>query len=63
MFGAVEQVSIPSTAAFIETTGLYDVNYRIVIACRNGRIYTIKVIFRWSLSNVCYFEQQFHIHR
>lgn len=38
----LKKVSIPSTPVFIETNGLYDVNYRIVIACRNNRIYTIK---------------------
>jgi Bardet-Biedl syndrome 1 protein len=37
------QVELPSVPVFICATGLYDVDYRIVVACRNGNIYTIKV--------------------
>lgn len=33
---------LPSTPAFVASTGLLDVDYRIVVACRNGHIYTIK---------------------
>ena len=36
------KVQLPSPPVFIVATGLYDVDYRIVIACRNGNIYTIK---------------------
>lgn len=36
-------VELPSVPVFICATGLYDVDYRIVIACRNGKVYTIKV--------------------
>uniref|UniRef100_A0A7S1IQI7 Bardet-Biedl syndrome 1 N-terminal domain-containing protein n=1 Tax=Eutreptiella gymnastica TaxID=73025 RepID=A0A7S1IQI7_9EUGL len=38
----MKKVSLPSIPAFIVATGLYDVDYRIVVACRNGNIYTVR---------------------
>lgn len=38
----VNRFSLPSAPAYITVTGLYDVEYRIVCACRNGSVYTIK---------------------
>lgn len=35
-------VSLPSVPAFIATTGSYAVDYRIVVACRDGKIYSVK---------------------
>ena len=29
---------------YMAVTGLYDVDYRIVVACRDGNVYTIKVL-------------------
>lgn len=36
------QIDLPSVPVFLSVTGLYDVEYRIVVACRNGCIYTLK---------------------
>jgi len=33
---------LPSVPAIIAVTGLYDVEWRIVCSCRDGKIYTIK---------------------
>ena len=33
---------LPSVPVFVASTGLLDVDYRIVVACRDGRVYTIK---------------------
>ena len=41
-FQILRKVQLPAPPVFICTTGLYDVDYRIVIACRNGSISTIK---------------------
>eukprot|EP01061_Rhynchopus_euleeides_P042261 TRINITY_DN73780_c0_g1_i1.p1 TRINITY_DN73780_c0_g1~~TRINITY_DN73780_c0_g1_i1.p1 ORF type:complete len:599 (+),score=209.43 TRINITY_DN73780_c0_g1_i1:256-2052(+) len=41
-FQILRKVQLPSPPVFICTTGLYDVDYRIVVACRNGNISTIK---------------------
>jgi len=38
----VRSVSLRSTPVFIAVTGSLDVEYRIVVACRNKRIYSIK---------------------
>lgn len=35
-------MSLPSVPVFLSVTGLYDVEYRIIVACRNGQIYTLK---------------------
>jgi hypothetical protein len=39
----VLRVQLPSIPAFIAVTGSFDVEYRIVVACRNNNVYTIKV--------------------
>jgi Bardet-Biedl syndrome 1 protein len=33
---------LPSVPVFIAAAGLFDVEYRIVVACRDGRIYVLK---------------------
>mmetsp|Transcript_1658 Transcript_1658/g.4843 ORF Transcript_1658/g.4843 Transcript_1658/m.4843 type:complete len:552 (+) Transcript_1658:21-1676(+) len=33
---------LPATPVYLAVTGLFDVEYRIVCACRNGSVYTIK---------------------
>lgn len=38
----VKKVTLPSVPVFIVTSGLLVVDYRIVVACRNGSIYFIK---------------------
>eukprot|EP01006_Ploeotia_vitrea_P050077 TRINITY_DN67408_c1_g1_i1.p1 TRINITY_DN67408_c1_g1~~TRINITY_DN67408_c1_g1_i1.p1 ORF type:complete len:609 (-),score=85.28 TRINITY_DN67408_c1_g1_i1:410-2236(-) len=38
----IRKVQLVSVPVFIVCTGLYDVDYRIVVACRNGNIYNIK---------------------
>ena len=35
-------MSLPSVPVFLSVSGLYDVEYRIIVACRNGHIYTLK---------------------
>ena len=35
-------MALPSVPVFLSVTGMYDVEYRIVVACRNGCIYTLK---------------------
>lgn len=35
-------VQLPATPAFMAVTGLYTVEYRIVCACRDGHVYSIK---------------------
>jgi|TARA_B100000768_G_scaffold166959_1_gene170720 Bardet-Biedl syndrome 1 protein len=35
-------VKLPSAPVFVASTGLLDVDYRIVVACRDGRVYTVK---------------------
>lgn len=36
------QLDLPAVPVFLSVTGLFDVEYRIVVACRNGCIYTLK---------------------
>ena len=36
-------VKLPGVPVNLGITGLHDVDYRIVVACRDGKIYTIKV--------------------
>lgn len=36
------QMALPSVPVFLSISGLYDVEYRLIVACRNGFIYTIK---------------------
>lgn len=38
----VTTVQLPSVPAFLSTEGLYDVEYRILIACRNSKVYAIR---------------------
>lgn len=35
-------MSLPSVPVFLSVSGLYDVEYRVIVACRNGQIYTLK---------------------
>merc|ERR1719409_2471922 len=37
-----QKVEVDAVPTFISVLGLYDVEYRITVACRNGNIYTIK---------------------
>jgi len=36
------EATLPSPPAILAVTGLYDVEWRIVVGCRDGKIYTIK---------------------
>jgi hypothetical protein len=36
------QVQLPSVPAFMAVLGLWDIECRVTVACRDGRIYTIK---------------------
>jgi Bardet-Biedl syndrome 1 protein len=38
----LKKFDLPSVPVFMSVQGLHDVEYRIVCACRNGNIYTIK---------------------
>ena len=38
----IQKISLLSPPVFINASGTYDVEYRIIISCRNGNIYTIK---------------------
>jgi Bardet-Biedl syndrome 1 protein len=38
----IHKIAIPSVAAFMSIGGLYQVEYRILLACRDGKVYTIK---------------------
>lgn len=41
-FTVLATMALPSVPVFVSVTGMYDVEYRIVVACRNGCIYTLK---------------------
>ncbi|KAK4326344.1 hypothetical protein Pmani_003138 [Petrolisthes manimaculis] len=41
-FTILNSMSLPSVPVFLCVNGLYDVEYRIIVACRNGQIYTLK---------------------
>lgn len=41
-FTILATVSLPSVPVFLTTAGLFDVEYRITVSCRNGRIYSMK---------------------
>ncbi|KAK6180671.1 hypothetical protein SNE40_008677 [Patella caerulea] len=41
-FTVLTTVDLPSIPVFISVNGLYDVEYRLVVSCRNGCIYTLK---------------------
>jgi Bardet-Biedl syndrome 1 protein len=49
-FTILATMELPSVPVFMSVSGLYDVEFRIIVACRNGGIYTLKrsVIFRVS---------------
>jgi len=38
----LKKVQLPSVPVFMAITGIFEVEYRIVVTCRNGNIYTIK---------------------
>ena len=40
--GVRNKFQLSSPPVFVASTGLLDVDYRIIVACRNGHIYTIK---------------------
>mmetsp|Transcript_49134 Transcript_49134/g.130457 ORF Transcript_49134/g.130457 Transcript_49134/m.130457 type:complete len:569 (+) Transcript_49134:1-1707(+) len=50
------KVELDSVPTFMSVLGLYDVEYRITVACRNGNVYTIKN--GTVLSNVIELESQ-----
>ncbi|KAK0059786.1 Bardet-Biedl syndrome 1 protein [Biomphalaria pfeifferi] len=41
-FTVLATVNLPNVPVFISVNGLFDVDYRIVVSCRNGCIYTLK---------------------
>ncbi|XP_076032639.1 Bardet-Biedl syndrome 1 isoform X2 [Oratosquilla oratoria] len=41
-FTILNSMSLQSVPVFLSVSGLYDVEYRVVVACRNGHIYTLK---------------------
>lgn len=41
-FTILTKIDIPAVPVFISVNGLYDVDYRIVVACRNGAVYSLK---------------------
>ncbi|XP_052770219.1 Bardet-Biedl syndrome 1 protein homolog [Mya arenaria] len=41
-FTVLATMSLPSVPVFLSVTGMFDVEYRIVVACRNGTIYTLR---------------------
>ncbi|XP_047480253.1 Bardet-Biedl syndrome 1 protein-like [Penaeus chinensis] len=41
-FTILNSMSLPSVPVFLSVSGLYDVEYRVIVACRNGHIYTLK---------------------
>merc|ERR1719321_2013031 len=51
-----QKVEVDAVPSFISVLGLYDVEYRITVACRDGNIYTIKN--GQVLSNVIELETQ-----
>ena len=36
------QMDLPAVPVFVSASGLFDVEFRIVVACRNGGIYNLK---------------------
>ncbi|XP_028565697.2 BBSome complex member BBS1 isoform X2 [Podarcis muralis] len=41
-FSMLVQTKVPSVPAFLDVTGQYDVEYRLIVACRNGCIYILR---------------------
>jgi Bardet-Biedl syndrome 1 protein len=35
-------MTLPSVPVFMSVSGLFDVEFRIVVSCRDGNIYTLK---------------------
>mmetsp|Transcript_50681 Transcript_50681/g.99275 ORF Transcript_50681/g.99275 Transcript_50681/m.99275 type:complete len:589 (-) Transcript_50681:207-1973(-) len=38
----LKKIQLPSVPVFMAVSGTYEVEYRIVVSCRNGNVYTIK---------------------
>ena len=38
----MDSLSLPAPPVFLSVTGLYDVEYRIVVACRTGQLCVLK---------------------
>ena len=49
-FTIMDQMQVPSPPAHLSVTGLYDVDYRIVVSCRNGTLCTLKRL--WTEAKV-----------
>ncbi|RWS02729.1 Bardet-Biedl syndrome 1 protein-like protein, partial [Dinothrombium tinctorium] len=45
-FTILSSVKLPSVPVFIEVNGLFDVEYRLIVSCRDAHIYTIKRGFK-----------------
>ncbi|KAI1280886.1 Bardet-Biedl syndrome 1 protein [Halotydeus destructor] len=45
-FTVLATVQLPSVPVFIEVNGLFDVDYRLIVSCRDAHIYTIKRGFK-----------------
>ncbi|EDV24075.1 uncharacterized protein TRIADDRAFT_26650, partial [Trichoplax adhaerens] len=41
-YTVLAKMTLPSVPVFLSVSGLFDVEYRIVVACRNGNLYTLK---------------------
>lgn len=35
-------MSVPSVPVYMDVSGLFDVEFRIIVACRDGCLYTLK---------------------
>ena len=46
-------MELPSVPVFLSVTGLYDVEFRIVVSCRNGGVYNLK---RLGSAFVCIYD-------
>ena len=59
-------MALPSVPVFLSVTGMYDVEYRIVVACRNGCIYTLRRLVLFCIEytkegNFYWFEEKKYI--
>lgn len=45
-FTVLSHVELPSIPVFVEVNGLFDIEYRIIVSCRDAHIYTIKRGFK-----------------
>ncbi|XP_041469808.1 Bardet-Biedl syndrome 1 protein-like [Lytechinus variegatus] len=41
-FTILTKMAVPSVPVFLSVSGLYDVEFRIIMSCRNGNVYTLK---------------------